>query len=562
MPTPSRNCFTALALRFQRDASGNVAVLGACFALVAAALTAIVTDWGSMYLERRDQQGVTDLAALIAARNLATPDVAANSVVTANGIAPTAPLSVTVGHYAPDKAQAAADRFVPNGTPVNAVRVEVPADTPLFFGKWMAGGETVPIVTVATAAITQQAAHSIGSRLASLDGGVANSLLGGMLGGNVSLSAMDYDALVDSHVGLFEFADALATEVDMTGGTYSELADTDVTVGDLLNAMAAAGVVGESSYAAEAALSHIGQHSQADTLTIPAGKLFQLGPYASLAAGDEAGFDAGVRAMDIVNAAAQVANEDHQVALSFGSSIPGLLDLSATVLVGERPQGSSWIAVGDPGSTVHTAQTRIRFDATVGGSGILAGQQINVPILVDIASGESTLQSIACGDDPATDALVGLSARPSVADLWIGEPIAGWTNFDVTPTVVPATLVNVPLLARVNASAHTAVTNVNDTPVDFTAEQIAAHHIETVSTTTPVTTAVASLLGNTSLDVQALGLSIGVGAVGSLVESLLAPVGPAVDPILMSLLDQLGVGIGEADVWVNGVRCDGSVLVN
>jgi uncharacterized membrane protein len=36
----------------------------------------------------------------------------------------------------------------------------------------------------------------------------------------------------------------------------------------------------------------------------------------------------------------------------------------------------------------------------------------------------------------------------------------------------------------------------------------------------------------------------------------------SVDQLLASVLATLGVGIGQADVWVSGVRCDGAVLVN
>ena len=32
--------------------------------------------------------------------------------------------------------------------------------------------------------------------------------------------------------------------------------------------------------------------------------------------------------------------------------------------------------------------------------------------------------------------------------------------------------------------------------------------------------------------------------------------------LLAAVLATFGVGIGQADVWVNGVRCDGAVLVN
>jgi uncharacterized membrane protein len=46
------------------------------------------------------------------------------------------------------------------------------------------------------------------------------------------------------------------------------------------------------------------------------------------------------------------------------------------------------------------------------------------------------------------------------------------------------------------------------------------------------------------------------------VAGILAGVTSPVDQLLASVLQTLGVGIGQADVWVTGVRCDGAVLVN
>ena len=36
----------------------------------------------------------------------------------------------------------------------------------------------------------------------------------------------------------------------------------------------------------------------------------------------------------------------------------------------------------------------------------------------------------------------------------------------------------------------------------------------------------------------------------------------SIDQMLASVLATLGVGIGQTDVWVTGIRCDGAVLVN
>jgi uncharacterized membrane protein len=46
------------------------------------------------------------------------------------------------------------------------------------------------------------------------------------------------------------------------------------------------------------------------------------------------------------------------------------------------------------------------------------------------------------------------------------------------------------------------------------------------------------------------------------VKATLQPVTPVLDALVNDILTSLGIGLGEADVWVNGVRCDGAALVN
>ena len=79
-----------------------------------------------------------------------------------------------------------------------------------------------------------------------------------------------------------------------------------------------------------------------------------------------------------------------------------------------------------------------------------------------------------------------------------------------------------------------------------------------------VSSLVSSALQNTTLSATTLGLTLPlVGtATKNTVASLISPIGPALDPVLITLLDSVGVRVGEADVALNGMRCDGSVLVN
>jgi uncharacterized membrane protein len=560
----SLRSFSRLAGRFRRDTSGAIAIIGASFTLAAVGLTAVVADWGSLYLSKRDQQGMTDLAALVAARNLDKATIAANSTLAANGITASGPVTVTVGNYTPDLTVAADQRFVPGATPINAVRVGVPSESPLFFGRMLTGQDSMSVVTQATAASTEIAAFSIGSRLASLNNGVLNSLLGGLLGGNISLSVMDYNALASAQVSLFPFLDSLATRAGVTAGTYTELASSTVSVGDVIGAMADAGVTGASASTATAALTHIGQHSNAATAYLPAGKLVDLGPYASLAAGEGSGLSTRVGAMNLLSAAAVAANGSNQLAVNLGVAVPGLLGLTAAVTVGEPMQSSAWFRVGEDGATIYTAQTRIRLNAQVLGTGLSATPVINLPILVDIASATGRIGSIDCGDNPSIDGSVTIMAKPSVADLWIGTPTSGWSNFSAMPAVGPAPIVTVPLLANVSASGHVSIGNVSEAPLTFTMADVQNNTIKTVSTTTPVTSLVSSLLANTTLSASVIGFTLPLigNTIKNTVGTLLTPVGPAQDRVLITILDTYGVRIGEADVALIGLGCDGSVVVN
>jgi uncharacterized membrane protein len=61
--------------------------------------------------------------------------------------------------------------------------------------------------------------------------------------------------------------------------------------------------------------------------------------------------------------------------------------------------------------------------------------------------------------------------------------------------------------------------------------------------------------------VGGLGLgppSVLTQTVGNIISAQTAPL----DQVLSSILATVGVSVGQAAVWVTGVRCDGAVLVN
>src|SRR5690606_5256161 len=100
------------------------------------------------------------------------------------------------GRYEPNPDLPPDARFVVGGQPANAVKVTFRKKGTRYFASRL-----IPEPTIATTAIANspaEAAFSVGSRLVGMNGGIVNALLGKLLGANIALSVMDYDALLDT----------------------------------------------------------------------------------------------------------------------------------------------------------------------------------------------------------------------------------------------------------------------------------------------------------------------------------------------------------------------------
>jgi len=537
------------------DAGGGVAVVLALFMVVSVSLCAIAIDMGSLYLERRTLQGAADLAAIAAAGDLDRAEAAARATLTANGLGEVHALSVVKGRYEPAREVAPEARFVAGQEPFNAVRLNAATSGRLYFAKSFMSAPQISVSAIGTA--DAQAAFSIGSRLASLNGGAINALLGAVLGGNVSLSAMDYNALLDADVSLGGFLSALAAEVGLTAGTYNSLLNGEIGVGDVLNAaVKAANAAGEAE-GAQAVARLLGQTTAA--ATVPLKTVLDLGPLAHAEAGQpDVGLAADLNLMALISALAQAGNAKNQVALDLGGSVPGLLALKADLAIGERAQHSGWVTVGQPGAIVETAQTRLRVIAEVAGAGALAGIRVRLPIYIEIAHAEARLEALSCRLGENAKAVI--AARPAAVRAWIGDVNkAHLSSFGSSVPVSRGAIAEAPLIT-VSASAYAAMTNATATSLEFTQADAEGRVVKTASTRDVTSSLVGNLLRSADLQVNVLGLGVGVSAVKGLVTSLLTPVAAALDPLLAELLKALGVGLGEVDVQLNGIRCGTAVL--
>jgi uncharacterized membrane protein len=550
-----------LLRRFTADQRGNIAIMGAGLMTLVIGCAALGVDLGSIFTDRRRTQSAADLAAIVAASNLNNATSAASSTVVKNNYPASALVSVELGTYTANSAISPTARFVtPAIGAANAARVTLQTQTPLYFARYLTGSNQFTIKTSAIASGTALASFSIGSRLVSLNGGLINAMLGGMLGTSLSLSAMDYQSLINARIDATDFLTALASRINLTGGTYDSVLTSNVKVSDIIAAALTTQQTTNGANSATTALSTISQAVTGLSTKITPGSLIDLGPYDGLTTGQKPKVGVSMSVLDLLSATGQLANGTNQVATSVNLGLPGIASASLTATIGERPVGSGWVALGAQGASVHTAQTRVLVSVQLIGSGAVS--VVNLPVYIEVASGTATLNAITCGHPNVSTSDVTLGVTPGIVDAWIGNvTTADLSNFSTKPNPPAATLVNLGVVT-VSGLAHAGMGNTTPSSVDFSYADIQSQVTKTVTTTNFTSSLTSSLLGNLSLTVNVGPLGLPIPGLGSTVAGIIGGATGSVDQLLASVLATLGVGIGQADVWVSGVRCDGAVLVN
>jgi uncharacterized membrane protein len=551
--------------RFFADRRGLSSIVFASSSLVLFGFGTMAVDVGSFFYQKRRQQTATDLAALAAAADLERAANAARTSVSRNGFSASAIETVQTGTYTPDARVAPDARFRQgSGSAANAARIEMRATTPMILGRVLAaglGGETgeVAIVTRATAAQEAQAAFAIGSRLARVEGGALNGLLGGLLGTTVSLSVMDYEGLARARIDLFGFARQLATRATISALTFDEVVRANVRVGDvILAAQDAARAQGAGSDAI-AALGRLAASAAGLSQRLNLQSLVQFGSYGGRQLSEEVPLKASLSALDLVSATAQIANGSRQLDLNLAVNVPGLAAVSLKLGIGERPVGTSLVRVDRAGASVHTAQTRLLLTLTLVGSG--QASLVKLPLYLELASATARLTAISCGAGDVASSRVTLGVTPAVADAWIGQVSnAEFGNFSTRPNPPAATLLNLLGLVKVNGRAHVTISNTSETPVSFSYGEIQRVD-KTTSTQNFVASLLSRLVGDLELEVVPLGIGLPIPGIGGAVSGVIAGATAPLDQVLTSLLNTLGIGLGQADSWVSGVRCGGAVLI-
>lgn len=558
---------------FRKNTAGNVAVMSAMLLPVVLGFAAFAVDEGALSLERRDMQGAADLAAIVAAANIKKAEKAAYLTLLDNGFAVGEPspgskktaakgesnVSVETGTYAASVDVPVDERFSPGAKTPDAVRVTFRKKGTLYFAGMFIDPPEIEVSS--TAKSQAEAAFAIGSRLLKLEGGVLNSALNGLLGTDVTLSVMDYEALLDADVNVLKFFDALGTDLNIKGGTYNDVLAANASIGDIADAMASVTSPGST---ASKALARIALSSNKNNdVEIPLSHLIDLGSLGNMALGQgTSGFDARANAMNMLAATGAIANGSNQVSLNIGATVPGLASVTADLAVGEPMQHLPWFAVGNRGVTVRTAQTRLRVVANVGGTGLLKGLSVRLPLYLELAYGEATLSDVSCASGDPLKGSATVDARPGIADFHVADVDPDKMRlFESAPKLESARILSTSVL-NVSGNAHIEVGNTTAQPLKFSQSDVDEGTIRTVSTKNYLDSLVGSLLGDLSLQVKTAGLSLGTPAAiqGALADTLSNAAKP-IDSTIYNLLAIMGVGLGQADVRVTAVRCGQAVLI-
>lgn len=435
----------------------------------------------------------------------------------------------------------------------NAVRVQATMTLPVLFVFPGSSGRQLRAEAIA-AGSPPVASFSLGSGL--VDVNTANGLLGALLGPNVvvKFSAADWSGLVGSQISLEQLRIAAGV------GTIDQLLGLQLSLRDfyaLVLKAANRDALLSTALGTPATTLGVGGVGAAVSLA----KLLDLGvlaPAASSAA------EVGLNVASLIALAAQIARGDSSVALTLPTlNVPGILSASSRLLVIEPPQ----VAVGPvrqtSGSTqwITTASTGqlgvdVNVQATTIKLGALVDVSVQLPLRVRAATATADLTGLQCAAD-ATQRRATIDLAPRVADLCIADPDGGKGCAAVGK---PVTLGSVNVLGIPLAALTGYVNTVSGATPTKSSVTLAPGGTQTMQAPIPVATLVKGLLDSLELNLAVLSLPLPVVKT-DILSPLLAPVGSLLDQLLSATLPALGIRLGNADLWMNGIDCNNAELV-
>lgn len=569
----------------RRAESGATGLSLAVAAIMLFSFAALAVDLGLAFVNKRNLQAVTDVAAIAATYGLDTQGhaqtLATSALTDANNtrfFGSATLTGVTLGNATVTNSEWT---FTAGGNPRNAVQVQTTSPSPIYFARVFLPSSTGAMTLPASATAMRQdlASFCAGTGLLNVNSNnsaLLNALLGGALRTSVNLSAASYQGLADTQINALSFLEHLATNIGLTAGTYNQVLTSNVTMGQILQAQIDA--LNAPGSIATLALNQL-LLSASGSPSIQLGQLFKVGVWQSQQRGGMTQAMAAAAKLDLlslVTGAAEIANGNHAVAVpGLAVNISGVASIAVKMTIGEKMQCALLVppcSVDPTHCSLHTSQVRLLLTINLlGVSGTSASGScgalsvVCVPLYLEVADGTVTLDSIdnACG--AGANPKVTLGVTTGLVKGWIGDiDDDEMNNFSHEPfdgaAPPPATLVNVSLLlSLVTIQGQAAITPIASTSAQaaFTAAQIGA--------TPPYTQTIGTQV--THFQLGPLTLSTG-GLVGGLLNPLLQPIlnllrgtVPAIINatgllnLVNDLLHALGISVGNTTVSVTGVRC-------
>ncbi|MGH8458294.1 MAG: hypothetical protein ACRESV_02990, partial [Nevskiales bacterium] len=372
------------------------------------------------------------------------------------------------------------------------------------------------------------AALSVGSSLANLDAGdsaVLNAVLGGLLGGSLSLDALSYKGLANAQVTLQQLVDT-----GIVAGSIDDFLSTEISAPTFLSALGAA--LSDSDPALAALVDQIAAAADPGRTVLP-GQLFPVEQgLETLAAG------LPVNAASLLSAIAMAAAQGAPINLTVPINLAGLASSTLQLRIIEPPQfggpGRPGLdADGEPRVQAHTAQAEIGLDLALN----LLLLSVNLQLDLTLAQATATLTGLTCASpvQPVHGATVDVDTGPASLGLALqvsslGLPLANVSAGPVDASSAALLDFDGPFVPQIEAPSDDNTKRVGTDPA------------------TTLGTALNDLTDSLLDDLPVLGV---LSPVVSLLTTTLTP---ALTAVLNPLLDILGLSLGSADVTVESVR--------
>jgi uncharacterized repeat protein (TIGR01451 family) len=412
---------------------------------------------------------------------------------------------------------------------------------------------------------------SAGPRLASVDTGksaLLGPLLGGLLGTQLSLTAVDWNTLATGNVRALDFLNALQAGANVS--SPAQALNASVTLAQVATALGVAAQA-QANTSLATTLQALATQLNGVGATVRVGDLLKLTADAStLGASTLNGLDMLTGLIQLYNTK-NVATTPAPVGLTGG--VLGQAGIVNSVLLYAQVVEPPVYVCGPAGSTFHSAAIRIKLKLDLvslsPATTLLTNLGVNAQIAIgkldvylEVARAEGSLTAV-----DAVSRAVTLQVAPGVADAYIGS-IADSVFFNRTRTLSAADVdygqIGVLTLGALTVGIEVKSTSKGTAPFSNSVTLSGAFpQTRTVSSSTTFATDIAdSLVSNLALKAMpALGLLEGtvLPVVKTIVTGALTPVlRPILSGIADPLLKLVGVGLGQIVVTVEGIceACD------